>query len=1113
MEIDATRVYEALPSSQAPFPVVGIGASAGGLEAFTHLFEHLPATTGMAYVIIQHLDPAHASLLPSLLARMTSMPVQEGQEGMALEPDHVYVIPPHADLTLEHGTLHLLSRRPDHRPHLAIDTFFRALARDRKQYAIGVLLSGTATDGTQGLQAIKAEGGMTFAQDAHSAQYPQMPQSAIEAGCVDHILPPEEIAQALARLRFPLAPLHDVEKQAPPEVPKGPAEASSTEAEHLTTILLLLRQRTGVDFLAYKQSTLKRRILQRMAGLQITRFADYANYLREHPAEIEALYEHTLIHVTEFFRDAAAFTALTDYAFPVLLDHLAEGQTIRIWVPGCATGEEVYSLAICLQEFLEARALSPALQFFATDISSRVLEHARAGIYPSSALAGVSAARRERFFTPVDAERRSYRIDPAIRERCVFALHNLAKDPPFSRLNLVSCRNVLIYLGPALQQKVLRLLHYALKPQGWLLLGSAESVNPLSRLFTPVEKRQKLFAKKATDGSPLLPLARSGTLWSGSRAEERGPHMREETTNMGEIQQEADRLLLTHYAPASVLIDAEMEILQVRGHTSPYLELAPGTISLNLLKMARDGLRLGLRTAVYAARKDNHPVTKEDVSVTVAGSTNEVRITVLPLKGPPAGQFFLVVFEAATPPPVSLIPSSDGQTEPSHKQSLAARRMAALEQELAATRAEMQAMLEERDAANEELQTANEEIRSSNEELQSSNEELETTQEELQAANQELTTANQILSTRNEQVQAASEYAEAIVETVRDPLLVLSQDLHIERANTAFYQCFQITPPETEGRALSELSEGQWDIPPLRTLLTHLQDTNQSFRDFEVEQVFPGIGHKIMLLNARRIIRAREPAGNLLLLLAMEDVTERRALERQKDVLIALASHELKTPLTGAKLALQMLLQRLTRVGDASSVTQLRTIDASLNRLIRVIDGFLDAAALENGELSIHPAPFALADLVGEICEELGRTTTAQRILVEQGTSVEVYGDRERTGQVLSNLLSNAIKYAPATEPIRVRSMASEDLVTVCVQDRGDGIPQDQQGRIFERFSRIDASMRQHAPGVGLGLYLAAEITKRQGGRIWVESTPGEGATFCFTIPRQRSAADLPATT
>jgi two-component system CheB/CheR fusion protein len=1098
METNTTPSLPSPPSGQATFPIVGIGASAGGLKAFTRLFEHLPAVTGIAYVVIQHLDPMHASLLPSLLARVTPMSVQEGQDQMLLRPDHIVVIPPHADLTLKHDRLHLHSRTPDYRPHLPIDTFFRSLAHERKQQAIGVLLSGTATDGTAGLQAIKAVGGITFAQDAHSAQYPQMPQSAIEAGWVDHILPPEEIARELVRLQLPPPRTGDLAVKVPAALP----EVLPTEVQALKSILLLLRQHTGVNFLAYKQSTLKRRILHRMAVLQIAHLVEYDFYLREHPAEIKALYEKILIHVTQFFRDQAAFTALTDHAWPSLLDHLASGDTIRIWVPGCATGEEVYSLAICLHEFLYIRQLSPSLHFFGTDISSSVLEHARAGIYPSSALSAISRERLQHFFTPVDRERRSYRIDPAIREQCVFALHNLAKDPPFSRLDLVSCRNILIYMGTPLQQKVLQTLHYALKPHGLLLLGSSESVNPLSRLFTPVEKRQKLFSKKAVSGISLPPLAWNEEISVALTVEEGDPQMAEETTKGANIQQEVDRLLLTHYAPASVLIDAEMEILRVGGHTSSYLELAPGTINLNLLKMARDGLRLGLRAAVHAAHKDNRPVTKEGLQVSIAGVASDVRITVYPLKGPPAGQFFLVIFETISSLPVAPLSPSDKQPAHASRRSRAAQRIAVLEQELTAIRTEMQDMLEEHDVAKEELQTANEEILSSNEELQSSNEELETAQEELQTTNQELIMLNQALETRNEQVQAASEYTEAIVETLREPLLVLSQDLRIERANTAFYQCFQAMPPQTEGCVLSELGEGQWDLPSLQTLLNHVWATKQPFRDFEVEQVFPGIGHKIMLLNARCIVQSHELLDNPLLLLVMEDVTERREVERQKDALIALVSHELKTPITSAKLALQLLQQRLIRAGNASLGAQLETITAHLNRLTHMINSFLDTTVLEGGGLSMYPASFAIDDLVREVVEELGQTTASHRLRYEQEAQVEVYGDRERTGQVLSNLLANAIKYSPATETIRVSAFASENLVTVCVQDRGSGIPQDQQTRIFERFSRTDESLHQQVPGVGLGLYLAAEITKRQGGRIWVESTPGQGATFCFTVPQ-----------
>ena len=566
-----------------------------------------------------------------------------------------------------------------------------------------------------------------------------------------------------------------------------------------------------------------------------------------------------------------------------------------------------------------------------------------------------------------------------------------------------------------------------------------------------------------------------------------------ETTQNNDLQQEVDRLLLASYAPASVVVDAEMNILQVRGHTGPYLELAPGKTSFNLLKMAREDLEPGLRSAILTARKSNSPVTKEHVQVTALDVTREIRVTVLPLKGTPAEKYFLILFEEEIASATFIAPPDELASRKS-KRSSAARRIAALELELATTRVKMQAMLEERDAASEELQTANEEIRTSNEELQTINEELITT--------------NQELARRSEQVQLAQERTNAIVETVREPLVVLTQDGHVERANTAFYQFFHVLPQETEGCLLSHLGNGQWDIPRLRLLLEQVSTTNEPFHEFEVESIFPLIGHKIMLLNARRVVDEPTGAGDHLLLLAIEDITARKELERQKDILLGMASHELKTPLTSAKLALQMLCRHVKKTEDEQSAAQLKKVDGHLNRLTRLIDGFLDVAAIETGHFSLQPEAFAVDDLIREVCEELQRTMPVQRISFVQEAHVEIYGDRVRTGEVLSNLLTNAIKYAPSEQPIEVKAVDNGNWVTVSVQDHGKGIPPDQQASIFERCYRASATGQKHQPGTGLGLYLAAEIVRRQGGRIWVESVLEEGAIFSFTIPRH-SAAEM----
>ncbi len=1093
---DAERDLKSIPPSEesrgSSFPVVGIGASAGGLEAFTQLLKHLPPTTGMAYVFVQHLDPSHHSILPDLLARVTKMSVCVAQDQMMVEPDHVYVIPPNADLTLEQGILHLLPRTQQGGQHLTIDRFFHSLALDQRRQAIGVLLSGTASDGTAGLQAIKAQGGMTFAQDEQSAAYPQMPQHAIVAECVDRVLSPEEIALALIALikRSYLTTAFAVE----------PRELSPDEEQAFTRIRLLLSSATHVDFLAYRLAPLQRRIFRRMAIMHIDRLPAYSTYLEDHPAEVEVLSQEVLIHVTSFFRDASTFEAITRLVFPELVQHLFPGDPIRIWIAGCSTGEEVYSQAILLLEFLEEHALVFPFQLFATDIDAVALKQARAGIYQRKTLQAVSPERLVRFFLPLDRNGERYQISKVIREHCVFARHNVAHDPPFSHLDLVSCRNVLIYLTPAGQEKVLQTLHYALKPHGFLLLGASESVGPDSALFTRVEQHQKLFTKKSWERTLSLHMTRDGDECVMSTRQEMVKKGAEHRLHEFDIQQEADHLLLTTYAPACVVIDADMQILSFRGHTSLYLEPAPGKVNFHVLKWAREGLKLGLRTAIHAAQKEDRSIVRRGLQV--SGTTRTVQITVVPLKASSMMPTFLVLFEEEQPlsHEVTELPSSHSQPARRARRTAAAVRIAALEQELATTQAEVQDMLETHDNEHAYLQAANEEIWSSNEELQSINEELETSQAELQAINEELTTVNQELQTRNEQLRVAQDYAESIVETIREPLVVLTADMQIQSANTAFYQFFRVIPPQIEQHTLWELGNGQWDRPQLRSLLEELQIMNQSFHDVEVEHDFPTIGHKIMRISGRNIVSETKGVSNHLILLVMEDITARKEVERQREVLLDIVSHELANPLTSVKFSVQLLQMRLKKAGDEQSVTELGKIDAYLNKFSHLIGSLFDASTLKTGMLSIHPIVFVVADLVQEIVEEQ-RQVWPDRLLLEGNMQIEVYADRERTGQVLRNLLTNALKYSAAPDPVWVRTSIHENMFTLSVQNRGVGIPQDQQARIFERFVRVEQPEQDTIQGIGLGLYIAEQIVTHQGGRIWVESTPNNGATFFFTLP------------
>jgi two-component system, chemotaxis family, CheB/CheR fusion protein len=589
-----------------------------------------------------------------------------------------------------------------------------------------------------------------------------------------------------------------------------------------------------------------------------------------------------------------------------------------------------------------------------------------------------------------------------------------------------------------------------------------------------------------------------------------------ETTQNNDLQQEVDRLLLASYVPAGVVVDAEMNILQVRGHTGPYLELAPGKTSLNLLNMAREGLRRCLRSAISAARKSHSPVTREHVRVTAFDSTQELRITVLPLKGPPAERYFLVLFEEEIAP-ASLPALSEEQPGRTSMRGSSARRIAALELELATTRVEMRAMLEERDAANEELQAANEEIRSSNEELQSINEELETYQKELQATNQELATANQAFVKRSEQVQIAQERTNAIVETVREPLVVLTQDGHIERANTAFYQFFQVLPQETVGSLLSDLGNGQWNIPRLRFLLEQVSTTNEPFHDFEVEHIFPLIGHKILLLNARRIVD--EPAGarDHLLLLAIEDITARKELERQKDLMLGMTSHELKTPLAALRGMLQLVQRRLKRAVMTRHMPPewgnfVKDLTKSLEDSIRQIDvqtrlinDLLDASRITTKTLKLSPERCDLISIVRQTVEDL-QAIAPERSLVlalPEPAVVPVLADGARISQVVTNYVTNALRYSSSDQPVYIGLTIQEDVARVWVRDQGPGISEEAQKQLWQRFHQVEEVpvLSGSGKGLGLGLYICQTLIEQHQGAVGVESTPGEGSTFWFTLP------------
>jgi len=968
------------------FAVVAVGASAGGLEAFSQLLRAIPNNTGMAFVFIQHLDPKHHSMLSELLAKAANMPVLEATNGTAVKPNHVYVIPPNVNMGIAEHRLRLTPRASPPGLHTPIDFFMRSLAEERSGRSIGIVLSGTASDGTRGLTAIKAEGGITFAQDEKSAKYSGMPHSAVASGSVDFILPPEQIARELVRIGG-----HPYLDGSHARDGRPRAAKLKRSEDPFEPIFTLLRRAGGINFSLYKSGTVQRRTLRRMAIHRIDHLGDYAKFLEKHPKEIEALCQDLLIPVTSFFRDLEAFESLKTKVLPAILKDKSSKENIRIWTPGCSTGEETYSLAIILLEFLGNRMSSYEIQLFGTDANERGIETARAGFFQERIAQEVSPDRLRRFFTKVDE---GYRVSKGVRDLCVFAKQNLAEDPPFSRMNLVACRNLLIYLGPNLQRKVVPILHYALRPSGFLFLGNAESVVGFPELFSPVDKKHKIFVKKAVASKLHYDFA-ANRYPREAEVTDRAVGKREGTFDV-DSQHEADRVVLRTYAPPGVVINENMEILQFRGAIGPYVEPSPGKATLHLLKIAKQEFIGELRTAFNQAKKTHTAVKRKSVEFRRNGQLRSVKISVEPLGPATENRQYLILFERD-------LPSTSESRTSTGKLSSKGRRTkndnAQLRRKLAEAEDHLQSLIESKEASDEEFQSANEEILSANEELQSTNEELETSKEELQSANEELNTVNDELHNRNieldransdlnnvltstslpvvmvdrglrirrltlasskvlkivatdigrpitdirwdvnvsnldeviagvietltprelevhdkeehwyslqirpyrtlddkidgavivlsdideakqaaERVKKSKMFLEETLATVREPLVVLKQDLSVVYVNPAFLKVFQSNIEETQGHLLHRLGDEEWNIPKLRTRLAEVLAKDSPVVDFEVEHDFPKLGRKTMLLNARKIEDGHSSEPTMLL--AIEDITDRKRAER-----------------------------------------------------------------------------------------------------------------------------------------------------------------------------------------------------------------------------------------
>jgi two-component system, chemotaxis family, CheB/CheR fusion protein len=1239
--------------SDANFPIVGVAASAGGLAAFTQLLAHLPIDTGMAFVLIQHLEPDRSSLLAEILARVTKMLVCEVQHGMRVEPNRVYVIPPNAKMLLIDGVLELSPREKVLGKYMPGDAFFTSLAADslaerhghQGYQAIAVVLSGGDGDGSVGLTAIKAAGGVTFAQCEDTAKFDSMPNTAVATGHIDFILTPEQIAAELVKLsRNPIwtspQPLISTEELLEPQAA-------------LVTIFSLLRSTTGVDFSHYKPKTLDRRIQRRMLLCKLEKLADYAAYLQTHPLEVKALHEEILIHVTSFFRDPEAFELLKTKVLPTITEHKSVELPIRIWVVGCSTGEEVYSIAICLLEFIAELVTQPPIQIFATDISELSIDRARAGIYTENQMIDVSAERRRRFFYPVEE---GYQISKTVRELCVFARQDLSSDPPFSNVDLISCRNVLIYLGDALQQRIMPIFHYSLNSTGFLLLGTSESTGKSADLFTVVEKKYRIYRKNPTASQSTFSFTPSSypTIKVLDKLDRQQPMPA--ATQGFDLQEKIDRLIADRYTPVGVVVDDKMQVLQLRGEIDRYLKLVSGVANLNLFNLVKSGLLIELRAAIYQAQKQNLPVTKNGLRLEEGDRSSSFNLQVIPFNIPAvAERRFLVLFEDA--PMVSF--TNARQVDSTVVSDDLAQENLQLQQELVnaiqertATQEYLRAVIQEQEYSNQDLKVANEEILSSNEELQSTNEELETAKEEIQATNEELNTTNDELRRRNAEldlvnndltnllasinipilmltndlrirrftpmaqklfnfipgdagrplsdirtnlnlpdldplivevletlcvkelevqtqagywytlrirpyrttenridgvvlvlididaptrsaaiVEAARNYAEAIVETVQIPLLVLEADLCINTANRSFCDTFQVSQLETAHAKIFELGNGQWNIPGLRSILEDIFANNTILTNFKVEHLFEKIGQKTMLLNALKIIAIGDTPR---VLLSIEDITDRQQFETERTHLLALAqsalqaaetanhakddflsnlSHELRNPLT-AIIGWAQLIQ--SHKIDADRIDRgLEVIYRSAKAQSQLIEDMLDLSRIASGKLQLNPVKLDLVSVVNVAVEAVELAAQAKSIEISANLMpIKIIGDIDRLGQVLWNLLTNAIKFTPTGGRVNIAITTVKTYAQICVSDTGQGMGAELLLHIFDRFHQGDASSSKSSHGLGLGLSIVRHIVELHGGNIRAESAgEGQGTTLIIQLPIDHRTLELDSLT
>lgn len=1078
------------------FLIVAIGASAGGLDPITKLLENLPLDTGMSFVVIQHLSTGQESMLPEILSRATQMKVLQVADGMKVEKNHVYVIPPGTTMTLKKDLLRLVPKGSALKP---INDFMISLASERKTQAIGIVLSGTGNDGTEGLKAIKAEDGITFAQNPETAQYPDMPKNAIAAETPDFVFSPEQIAKELARIAN--------HPQLNPSETKTP-EPEKVEPD-LKKIIMLLKTSFGIDFTHYKETTINRRITRRMVISKTRNMKEYVEYLRTHPNEPQALFDDLLIGVTSFFREPKTFEALKEKVFPELVKNRSPNESIRVWVPGCSTGEEVYSFVIAIQEFIEENAMPEVrIQIFGTDANEKNIEKARMGIYPKTIEDNISEVRLKRFFNKQNG---NYQISKLIRDMCIFAKQDITSDPPFSNLDLIICRNVLIYFDLRLHERVFPIFHYGLKPNSFLVLGESESVGKFQYLFEPITSKGLIYRKKQAQSQVLL---RENFV---PQTAKKTVKLHEKADLLTVLGEKVDHLITSEYGPATLLVNDNLDILVFRGDVAPYISPESGAASFNVTKIVRKELRSQVQTALYRAKKEKKAF-KESVRFKQKGQPKTVSIEIRSLETAQYEEpFYLVLFTESDSHDFHSNHEVQVPVSPNEVESFKDRQIRELMEDLQATKRSLQMLVEGQEATNEELRSSMEEVQSSNEELMSTNEELETAKEELQSGNEELQTLNEELKNRNQTLGRLNDDLANLQTNIDIAVVIVDSGLKIRRFTTAAQELLRISPSDIDGSIVNitpgvkikdlekTITEVITNLTPVSREVEGLDDHCYEMRvrpylteDKKIDGAFISFSD---ITKRKKAEEALDKYTESLEKLVEERTKQLRDTERLTAIgaTAGMVGHDIRNPLQAiasdvylAKTDLAVMPEGKAKEGMKESLASIDKSVEYINKIVQDLQDFVKPLKPTMQELDLEA-------LFQEVLLKNGLPQNIDASCNVEKEAKKIFTDPAMLQRILSNLINNAVQAMPEGGKLNINAYQETNNVVITVQDTGAGIPETIKPKLFTPLFTTKSK------GQGFGLVVIKRMTEALGGGVSFESEVNKGTKFIIHLPHPRA--------